>query len=147
MSVLKYFVSPSLSFVRFGHLITLCRLTHCQHNKSVHSVLCRMKMLPVMILAKCHSRARSAVSERSNSSARLVSRSPNSSARLVSRSPNSSARLVFERSNLSARLVFERSNLSARRLEAVPIPQSRRAQGAAYCRLTFIAACYGCIAT
>ena len=59
------------------------------------SVLCRMKMLPVMILAKYHSSARSAVSESSNSSARLVSQCPNSSARLVSQCPNSSARLVF----------------------------------------------------
>ena len=42
--------------------------------------LCRMKMLPVMILANYHSSARSAVSERSNSSARLVSQCPNSNA-------------------------------------------------------------------
>ena len=34
--------------------------------------LCRMKMLPVMILANYHSSARSAVLERPNSSARLV---------------------------------------------------------------------------
>ena len=59
------------------------------------SVLCRMKMLPVMISAKYHSSARSAVSESPNSSARLVSQCPNSSARLVSQCPNSSARLVF----------------------------------------------------
>ena len=59
------------------------------------SVLCRMKMLPVMILVKYHSSARSAVSESPNSSARLVSQCPNSSARLVSQCPNSSSRLVF----------------------------------------------------
>ena len=59
------------------------------------SVLCRMKMLPVMISANYHSSARSAVSESPNSSARLVSQCPNSSARLVSQCPNSSARLVF----------------------------------------------------
>ena len=59
------------------------------------SVLCRIKMLPVMISAKYHSSARSAVSESPNSSARLVSQCPNSSARLVSQCPNSSARLVF----------------------------------------------------
>ena len=45
------------------------------------SGLCRMKMLPVMILAKYHSTARSAVSEHPNSSARLVSQCPNSRAR------------------------------------------------------------------
>ena len=59
------------------------------------SVLCRMKMLPVMISANYHSSARSAVSESPNSSARLVSQCPNSSTRLVSQCPNSSSRLVF----------------------------------------------------
>ena len=82
--------------------------------------LCRMKMLPVMILAKYHSSAWSVVSERSNSSARLISQSLNP----------------------SARLVFERSNSSARRLGEVAVPQSRRAEGRAYCKRTFIATCY-----
>ena len=70
------------------------------------SVLCRMKMLPVMISANYHSSARSAVSESPNSSARLVSQCPNSSARLVSQCPNSSARLVSQCPNSSARLFF-----------------------------------------
>ena len=72
--------------------------------------LCRMKMLPVMILANYHSSARSAVSERPNSSARLVSQCPNSSARLVSQCPNSSARLVFPMFQVELRLTFECSN-------------------------------------
>ena len=72
--------------------------------------LCRMKMLPVMILANYHSSARSAVSERPNSSARLVSQCPNSSAWLVSQCPNSSARLVFPMFQVELRLAFECSN-------------------------------------
>ena len=72
--------------------------------------LCRMKMLPVMILANYHSSARSAVLERPNSSARLVSQCPNSSARLVSQCPNSSARLVFPMFQVELRLAFECSN-------------------------------------
>ena len=72
--------------------------------------LCRMKMLPVMILANYHSSARSAVSERPNSSARLVSQCPNSSARLVSQCPNSGARLVFPMFQVELRLAFECSN-------------------------------------
>ena len=64
-----------------------------------HRGLCRMKMLPVMILANYHSSARSAVSER-----------PNSSARLVSQCPNSSARLVFPMFQVELRLAFECSN-------------------------------------
>ena len=50
--------------------------------------LCRMKMLPVMILANYHSSARSAVSER----------------------PNPSARLVFPMFQVELRLAFECSN-------------------------------------
>ena len=50
--------------------------------------LCRMKMLPVVILASYQSSMRSDVSER-----------PNSSARLISQCPKTSVRLVFERSN------------------------------------------------
>ena len=76
--------------------------------------LCRMKMLPVMILANYHSSTRSAVSERPNLSARLVSQCPNSSARLVSQCPNSSARLVSQCPSSSARLVSQCPNSSAR---------------------------------
>ena len=47
------------------------------YNRDASRGLCRMKMLPVMILANYHSSARSAVSERPNSSARLVSQCPN----------------------------------------------------------------------
>ena len=71
------------------------KLTLPSSTPKLISVLCRMKMLPVMISANYHSSARSAVSESPNSSARLVSQCPNSSARLVSQCPNSSSRLVF----------------------------------------------------
>ena len=74
------------------------------------SVLCRMKMLPVMISANYHSSARSAVSE-----------SPNSSARLVSQCPNSSARLVFPIPQLERATRFPMSQLErATRFPNVP---------------------------
>ena len=48
-----------------------------------HRGIRRMKMLPVVILAKCYSSVWSTVLERLNSSDRLVSQCPNSSAQLV----------------------------------------------------------------
>ena len=89
---------------------TLARYDQSITFEASNRGLCRMKMLPVMILANYHSSVRSAVSERPNSSARLVSRCPNSSARLVSQCPNSSARLVFPMFQVELRLAFECSN-------------------------------------
>ena len=70
-----------------------------------HSGLCRMKMLPVMILAKYLSSARSAVSERPNSNARLISQCPNSSARLVFPNVPSRARNSLSIVPIRARMI------------------------------------------
>ena len=77
------------------------------------SGLCRMKMFPVMILAKYHLSARSAVSEHRNSSARLVF--PMFPVERATRFPNvpSRARDSFSQcSQSSLRLAFECSNPS-----------------------------------